>query len=147
MAPSTRAPVHPCTGLQWLAVKWLKHAFAVDPPGAVEPTVLQRTLVEKLCVELVRRHLTMPARLMLEMCRPLNYVSAQLLHFFQPIVGIIANTQEYDAFATFLEQRGSVEYISLRLDAVETACVAREKAADSSRLKAPPPAPRAHDAD
>ena len=130
-----------------LAVKWLKHAFAVDPPGAANPTALQRRLVEKLCVELVRRHLTMPARLMLEMCRPLNYVSAQLLHFFQPIVGIIAKTEEYEAFAKFLEQRGSLDYISLRLEAVETACGAREKAPDPSRLQIPPAAPRAHDAD
>ena len=128
-----------------LAVKWLKHAFAVEPPGSAAPTDLQRRLVEKLCVELVRRHLTMPARLMLEMCRPLNYVSAQLLHFFQPIVGIIANTDEYEAFARFLEQRGSIEYISLRLEAVEAACVARERAAGPSQQQ--PPAPRAHDAD
>ena len=103
-------------------------------------------LVEKLCVELVRRHLATPARLMLEMCRPLNYVSAQLLHFFQPIAGIIANTEEYEAFATFLEQRGAIEYISLRLEAVEAACIARERAADPSGLQTPP-APRAHDAD
>ena len=115
-----------------LTVKWLKHAFAVDPPGAADPTQLQRMLVEKLCVELVRRHLTMPVRLMLEMCRPLNYVSAQLLHFFQPIAGIITNTDEYEAFARFLEQRGSIDYISLRLEAVEAAAVARERAADPS---------------
>lgn len=104
-------------------------------------------LVEKLCVEVVRRRLTMPAQLMLEMCRPLNYVSAQLLHFFQPIAGIVANTDECEAFAKFLEQRGSIEYISLRLEAVEAACTARERAAEAGRLQTPPQAPRAHDGD
>ena len=77
----------------------MRHAFAVDPPGSAVPTELQRTIVEKICVEIVRRHLAMPARLMLEMSRPLNYVSAQLLHFFQPLAGIIANIEEYEAFA------------------------------------------------
>ena len=104
-------------------------------------------LVERLCVELVRRRLTVPAGLLLEMCRPLNYVSAQLLHFFQPIAVVVANADEYESFVRFLEQRGSVEYISLRLEAVEAACVAREKAADSSPPHMAAPAPSAHDAD
>jgi hypothetical protein len=133
-----------------MAVEWLKHAFAVDPPRC-DPTELQRMLVERLCVELVRRHLAMPARLMLEMCRPLNYVSAQLLHFFQPIVGIIANTGEYEAFARFLEQRGSIDYISLCLEAVEAAGIAGERAGNPGLPHQPPPAPApapgAHDGD
>ena len=132
---------HPLT---IMTMKWLKHAFAVDAPGAAEPTERQRMIVEKICVELVRRHLTVPARLMLEMWRPLNYVSAQLLHFFQPIAAIIATTDEYEAFTKFLEQRGSIEYMSLRLEA---ACVARERDADPSRLQTPPRVPKAHDAD
>ena len=130
-----------------VAVTWLKHAFAVDPPGAADPTEQQRLLVERLCVELVRRRLTVPAGLLLEMCRPLNYVSAQLLHFFQPIAVVVANADEYESFVRFLEQRGSVEYMSLRLEAVESACVAREKAADSSPPHTAAPAPSAHDAD
>lgn len=104
-------------------------------------------LVEKLCVEVARRRLTMPAQLMLEMCRPLNYVSAQLLHFFEPIAGIVVNTGEWEAFAKFLEQRGSIEYISLRLEAVEATCTARERAAEAGRLQTPPQAPSAHDGD
>jgi len=53
---------------------------------------------------------------MLEMSRPLNYVSAQLLHFLQPIVTLSTTAGEYQAFTDFLEQRGSIEYISRRLE-------------------------------
>jgi len=118
-------------------VGWLRHAFAIDPPGSVEPTDVQRAVVEKLCVEVARRHLTMPALLMVEMSRPLNYVSAQLLHFFQPLVGVLMNTAEYEAFTTFLEQRGSVDYISQRLEAVDVAASARDGAAKSVPVPTP----------
>jgi hypothetical protein len=38
-------------------VRWLKHAFAVDPPGPAEPTPLQRAAAETICREIVRsRH-------------------------------------------------------------------------------------------
>ena len=62
-----------------LSVKWWKHAFAVEPPGVAEPNDVQRGVVEKLCLEVTRRGMTTPALLMLEMSRPLNYVSAQFL--------------------------------------------------------------------
>jgi len=113
-------------------VGWLRHAFAIDAPGPVVPTDVQRAVVEKLCAEIARRHLTTPALLMLEMSRPLNYVSAQLLHFFQPIVGILVNTAEYDAFTVFLEQRGAVDYIAERLEAVESAVSTRDGATESA---------------
>ena len=108
--------------------QWLEHAFATDPPGPAKPSEMQRKLVEKLCVEVVRRHLTTPALLMLEMSRPLNHLSAQLLHFFEPIATAIVDTAEYRQIALFLEQRGSIDYVLLRLEALEAECVASEKA-------------------
>ena len=97
-------------------VNWLKHAFAVEGPGPAEPTEAQRVIIEKLCREVVRRRMTTPALLMLETGRPLNYVSAQLLHFFQPMLSFLANAAEYQAFTEFLEQRGSIDYIVARLE-------------------------------
>ena len=100
-------------------MKWLKHAFAIDSPEALEPNDAQRALVEKLCAEVVRRKLTTPALLMLEMSRPLNYVSAQFLHFIQPFASVIADAEGYRQLAQFLEQRGSIDYICKRLEAME----------------------------
>ena len=114
-------------------MSWFKHAFATDPPGPAEPNDTQRILVERLCVEVVRRHLTPPALLLLEMNRPLNYVSAQLLHFLQPFVAIIADTAGYEQFTLFLEQRGSIDYIGQRLEALEAERVERERTGAGKR--------------
>ena len=105
------------TGDQRLS--WLKHAFAVDTPGPAEPTDVQRQIVERVCSEIVRRRLTPPAMMALEMARPLNYLSAQVLTFFQPFVATVGNSAAYGEFTAFLEQRGSLDYITARMEALE----------------------------
>lgn len=100
-------------------MQWLKHAFAIDPPGPAEPTPEQAAAVHTICDEIVRRHMVTPALLFLEMARPLNFVGSQVMHFFNPFVGVFVDTGGYDAFASFLEQRGSIDYICRRLEAAE----------------------------
>lgn len=56
----------------------------------------------------------------LEMARPLNHLSAQVLTFFQPFIAIVGDATAYEQFTAFLEQRGSVDYISERIEALET---------------------------
>ena len=101
-------------------MKWLKHAFAIESPEAMEVSEAQRALVEKICVEVVRRRMTAPALLLLEMHRPFNYVSAQLMHFFQPLLSILTDTGSYERFAEFLERRGSIDYLILRIEALDS---------------------------
>lgn len=98
---------------------WFRHAFAVDPPGPAAPNDLQRDTIEKLCREIVRRQLTVPALLVLETSRPLNGFSAQMLHFLQPIATAVVGSAEYEQFARFLEQRGSVDYFIERIESLE----------------------------
>ena len=112
-------------------MSWLRHAFAVDPPGDIEPNESQRGLVEKLCVEIVRRRLTAPAMFVLEMSRPLNYVSAQFLRFVQPFVTVIVDKSEYENLTRFLERRGSIGYVCRRIEALEAECVSKERARGS----------------
>jgi hypothetical protein len=99
--------------------KWLRHAFAVDPPGAKAPTKQQEEIVESVCTEITRRHLTTPALLFLEMFRPLNYLGSQVLHFFHPIATAVLDGDGYRRFAEFLEQRGSIDYLCGRIEALE----------------------------
>lgn len=106
---------------------WLKNAFAVDAPGPAEPTEAQREVVERVVRQIVKRHLTTPALLFLEMSRPLNFIGSQTMHFFKPFVAAIADARGYEHFATFLEQRGSIEHICRRLEAVEAEAAARER--------------------
>lgn len=101
-------------------MSWLRRAFAVDRPGPAEPTEAQRRVVDRVCVEIVRRRLTTPALIFLETCRPLNYVGAQAMHFLQPIATVILDREGYGCFSTFLEQRGSVDYLRDRIENLET---------------------------
>jgi hypothetical protein len=110
---------------------WLKHAFAVEPPGPAEPTPPQAEVAEKLCNEVVRRHLTTPALTFLEMSRPLNFIGAQAMHFFAPLIGALTDAEGHRHFAAFLEQRGSIDYLCRRIEELEADTSRR----DSSTVK------------
>ncbi len=99
-----------------MAFDWLKHAFAIEPEGAVEPNEAQRAVVERLCRQVVDRGLATPALVFLESLRPLNYVSAQTLHFFNPILSAIADAKACQDLAEFLEHRSSVDYLCRRIE-------------------------------
>ena len=64
---------------------------------------------------------------MLETSRPLSYVSAQLLHFFQPILAIVADTAAYDQFTLFLEQRGAIDYICQHIESAEARAASNDR--------------------
>lgn len=103
-------------------MSWLSHAFAVDPPGPAVPTAEQREAVDWLCREIVRRGLATPSQLFLEMTRPLNYLEAQAMHFLAPGVEAITRQASYETYAhlaSFLERRGSTDYLSQRIEHFE----------------------------
>ncbi|MAT81640.1 MAG: hypothetical protein CMJ29_08335 [Phycisphaerae bacterium] len=94
----------------------LRTAFAVDKPGVAEPTERQQEICDRVAKIVVRRGMTLPALMALEMGRPLNFVASQAIHFFNPIISVILDGETVKEFATFLEQRGSVEYLCQRLE-------------------------------
>jgi len=103
----------------------LKHAFAVEESGPIEPANdMQRDVIDRVCREVARRHLTTPSLAFIEMFKPTHYVGSQLLGRMVgwPIMKAIAReeTQErYDEFITFLERRGSFDYICDRIEHFE----------------------------
>ena len=108
-------------------LEWLKHAFAVDPPGPAVPTPRQAEVIDRICREVVRRRLTTPALLMLEMSRPLNFVTAQAVHFFDPVVSAVTDADGHREFATFLEHRGSIEHLARRIEEMEAEAMRAEE--------------------
>jgi hypothetical protein len=94
-----------------MAWDWLKHAFAVEPEGELELTDAQRRAADRVCREVVARGLATPALMFLEMSRPLNYLGAQALHFFQPFLSVFTDAEGPREFAAFLEQRASIDYL------------------------------------
>ncbi|MBA3311975.1 MAG: hypothetical protein M3552_07780 [Planctomycetota bacterium] len=102
-----------------------RHAFAVEKPGPAEPSPEQAALVDRVCREVVRRRLTTPALVALEMSRPLNFVTAQLIHFFDPLLRSFGDVNAPREFATFLERRGSIDYLAKRIEELEAEAVRR----------------------
>ncbi len=108
---------------------WFKHAFAVESSEPVVPTAQQQIPVDWLSKQVVKRHLTTPALMALEMGRPLNYVSAQMLHVMGPAAWALMPAEtyaSYTSFAAFLEKRGSIDTICRRIEELEAEAVARE---------------------
>jgi hypothetical protein len=105
---------------------WWKHAFAIEKPGPAEPTDAQRAPVERICSEVVRRNLTTPALIFLEMARPLNFLGAQTLHFFEPLLSVLSASEARRQFTAFLECRGSIDYLARRIEELESAAKDQE---------------------
>lgn len=98
---------------------WLKHAFAVDA-GPIDPTPEQLEMVDRLAHEVVRRGMTVPALAFLEMTQPLNFVAAQALHFFQPLLSAVFDTRKQQQFAEFLEHRGAIDFLCRAIERLAT---------------------------
>lgn len=106
----------------------IRHAFAIEDAADFEPTEREAAAAEKVCREVVRRRMTVPAVMLLEMSRPLNYLGAQALHFFQPFGTVLIEPGSWETFANFLERRGSVEYLARLIEDVEAERVDAETA-------------------
>lgn len=102
-----------------MALDWLKHAFAIEPEGPVEPTESQKAVVDRLCRQVVERGLATPALVFLESVRPLNYVTSQTLQFFAPVLSAVADGRACQDLADFLEHRGSIDYFCRRLEEIQ----------------------------
>jgi hypothetical protein len=96
-------------------IKWLKHAFALETNPAT-PSPVQQAAIDAICREIVRRHLTLPAQMILESSVPLHFLTGQFLRFIEPFIGVFLQPSAVKEFAAFLEKPGSVEYISRQLN-------------------------------
>ncbi|MBT5365950.1 MAG: hypothetical protein HOI88_00325 [Phycisphaerae bacterium] len=98
---------------------WFKKAFHVDSDESIEPNEKQKNALDMLCRGIIRRGLTTPAIIGVEMGRPLNFLGSQTMHFFTPLISAFVPTESWSAVAEFLEHRGSVDWIRNRIEELE----------------------------
>jgi hypothetical protein len=84
---------------------------------ADELTVEERELLDLLARQVCERRLETPAIFMLESVKPLNFVGAQVMHFFAPLVTPFYGGPYYDRLARLLEKRGAIEALIVRIEA------------------------------
>lgn len=98
---------------------WWQKAFAIGSAQPWTPSREEQELVDRFVNWVVRRGMTGPTLLGLEMSRPLNYVGSQSLHFLKPFLSPFCDTKSCENLAKLLENRASVEFICRRLEQVE----------------------------
>ena len=81
------------------------------------PESEQHAMLEKAAAWIVRRGLTTPAILFLEIGKPLNFLGSQLLIGFSPFIQAVFKGDEYHKFALILERDENVE---LLIELIET---------------------------
>jgi hypothetical protein len=93
----------------------------------------EAAIMEKIASKVVEWKMTVPAILFLESVKPLNYIGAQTMVFFEPFVQALFNFSEYDTFREMMERRENVERLLLKIEEVDAAALAREKATRRER--------------
>ena len=93
----------------------------IDHPLILDeiPQSDQRALLEKVATQVVKRRLTAPAILFLELCKPLNFLGSQLLIALNPFVQTIFKTTEYRKFALIIEKDANVERLIQLIEALD----------------------------
>ncbi len=95
--------------IERIKAQW-QHAFAIADSNRVWDEA-DRELVDKLASFIVRRGLSMPAVMVLESSRPVNFLGSQLLAFLEPFATLVFSRAEYGRFVRLLEQRNCVDFI------------------------------------
>ncbi len=91
-----------------------KHAFAIGVKEELTPE--ERAVLDKVAAKIKARGLQLPAVVFLESTRPLNMLGSQVMIGLQPFVELVASTADYDALASALEKRISIDILMRLLD-------------------------------
>jgi hypothetical protein len=96
-----------------------------------------QALFDRLARWIVERRMETPALLFLESSRPLSFVGAQAMHFFQPLASVLFAGPDYGRLARLMEDRAN---LSILLATIEGEADRREAEARARRA-APDPHP------
>ena len=96
------------------------NAFAVEKTEDFKPNENELELLDRLAKKIAGRGLSTPSILFLESARPLNFIGAQTMAFFEPLVRtVFASWEGYSVFYKLMEKRGSVECLIDRIEYFE----------------------------
>ena len=83
-------------------------------------TEKEAAIMHKIAAKVVEWKMTVPAILFLESVKPLNYIGAQAMVFFEPFVQALFNIAEYDTFREMMERRENVERLLQKIEELRT---------------------------
>jgi hypothetical protein len=108
------------------------------PPqsGTGELTEEQAAILHRLAAKVIEWKMTVPAIMFLESVKPLNYIGAQALVFFEPFVQTLFNFKDYDTFREMMENRENVERLLLKIEELDAEVLQKEREARAARRAA-----------
>ncbi len=111
-------------------MSFFKDIFSPRPgsPPIKEPIPAEEDAVlEKVAKKVVQWQMAVPAIMFLEMVKPLNYIGAQTMVFFEPIVNSVFTFKDYDTFRIALERRENIENLLQKIEAHDAVAFKKEK--------------------
>jgi hypothetical protein len=90
-------------------------------------TLEEEAVLERVAKKVVEWKMVVPAILFLESVKPLNYIGAQGMVFFEPLVQGVFSIKDYDTLRTALERRESIESLLQKIEALDAVAYRREK--------------------
>ncbi len=96
--------------IDWVKFKQeLKHAFATGPAN-VSLSEEDLAFLEKIATIIVKRGLSTPAIMFLDMYKPLSFLGSQVLAFFEPFMKmVIPKKVQYDRIMNLMEKRSVID--------------------------------------
>ena len=68
-------------------------------------------MAARVAAAIIERRMALPATLFLESVRPMNFLAGQAVHFFNPLLSVVLDFRQIEAFGLLLEKRGAVDLI------------------------------------
>jgi len=102
----------------------------LEHPEGDKPSIPEEedAVLEKVAKKVVEWRMAVPAIVALESMKPLNYIGAQAMVFFEPIVQTIFNIRDYNTFRVALERRENMENLLQKIEKYDAYQYEREKA-------------------
>ncbi|MCK4605732.1 MAG: hypothetical protein KAU35_00405 [candidate division Zixibacteria bacterium] len=97
-----------------------------DPEEKPIPAA-EEAVLEKVARKVVEKRMAVPAILFLESVKPLNFIGAQTMVFFEPIVQTVFNFKDYDTLRCALEKRETLEILLLKIEEYDADAHQRDK--------------------
>ena len=98
---------------------WLGHAFQVEPERDSAMERNAEELLRRLAKEVVARHMSAPALLLLESLRPVSPVGAQVMHVIAPLYKAVFESESFDNLSELLNDRRNLERLIREIECLE----------------------------
>jgi hypothetical protein len=120
--------------------EWFQSRKPAEPSQPDPEEAAQRdaedAILTKLAAKVVEWKMTVPAILSLESVKPLNYIGAQTMVFFEPFIQTLFNLKDYDTVRVMLEKRENIERLLLKIEELDAVAFEKEKQAKAERIAA-----------